>query len=75
MGEGFWSCSTAAAGGFSPEAAAVHIRAEGKAFVVKGGKTNAFAKGLGGKGVVDGIPVEKVKHSSFVAGEFFEVCP
>ena len=75
MREGFRRRATTAARGCSPEATTVHMRAKRKAFVVEGGNTNAFAKRLGGKGVANCFPVEKVKHSSFVAGEFFEVCP
>ena len=75
VGESFGGLVTAAAGGRRPEAAAVHMVAEGKAFVVEGGNTYAGTEGLGGKSIVDGLPVEGVKNRSFVAGELVEACP
>ena len=75
MGECFGGVTTAATGGCRPESAAVHMVTEGEAFVVESRNTYAGTEGLGGKSIVDGLPVEGVKNRSFVAGELVEACP
>ena len=75
VGECFGGVTAAATGGCRPESAAVHMVAEGEAFVVHSRNTNAGTEGLGGKSIVYGFPVEGVKDCSFVAGEFVPACP
>ena len=75
MWEGFCSCSTTAASGGSPKATMVHVRAKREAVLVKSGDTDAFSERLGGEGLVNGFPVEKIKDLIFLTVEFVEFGP